>query len=176
MFKRPSSFRSRNRQRLTGLLKSQRVASVSRLGSLEQLEERYALAANLLGDINTTGNDSSPSQLATVGSFSYFRATTPGFGMELWKSDGTEAGTSMVKDIFPGAESGIASFPLVSVGENGTIYFTANDGVHGVELWRTDGTTEGTFLVKDLVVGEAGSVFSARLVIGNTVYYSSATG
>jgi ELWxxDGT repeat protein len=47
-------------------------------------------------------------------------------GRELWKSDGTEAGTVMVKDIQPGR--------LVNV--NGTFYFSAFEGGYGVELWK----------------------------------------
>src|SRR5207244_4446171 len=38
--------------------------------------------------------------------------------------------------------------PVVQVG--GLSYFTAGDGVHGVELWRSNGTAAGTFMVKDI--------------------------
>jgi ELWxxDGT repeat protein len=33
----------------------------------------------------------------------------------------------------------------------------ANDGIHGRELWRSDGTEEGTYLVKDILLGEGSS-------------------
>ena len=32
----------------------------------------------------------------------------------------------------------------------GTLFFTADDGVHGQELWKRDGTAAGTVLVKDI--------------------------
>lgn len=38
-----------------------------------------------------------------------------------------------------------------------TVLFTADDGVGGVELWKTDGTDAGTVLVKDIRAGSAGS-------------------
>ncbi|MCB0335194.1 MAG: hypothetical protein KDD62_02780 [Bdellovibrionales bacterium] len=84
----------------------------------------------------------------------YFYAPTPSAGSELWVSDGTVAGTKMLKDINPGTNSSsITSFQEVA----GLVYFKADDGVHGDELWRTDGTTAGTVLVKDINPGVASS-------------------
>ena len=70
-------------------------------------------------------------------------------GEELWKTDGTKAGTKLVKDInttVPGANS----FPenLTAVGH--TLFFQATDGTHGVELWKSNGTEAGTRMVKDI--------------------------
>ena len=73
----------------------------------------------------------------------------------------------MVKDIRPGPRrcatskpvcrgQGASSNPsqLTVVGK--TLYFTADDGIHGRELWRSDGTARGTRLVKDIVSGHRG--------------------
>lgn len=60
-------------------------------------------------------------------------------------------GTKIVKDIMPGTNSGISgnSFTVY----NNRLYFFANDGVTGNELWVTDGTTAGTQLLKDINTG-----------------------
>jgi ELWxxDGT repeat protein len=86
--------------------------------------------------------------------FSNFEST---HGQELWESNGTTAGTFMVKDINPG-KSG--SFPKALTNVKGTLFFHADDGTHGSELWKSDGTDAGTSLVDDINPGKSGSSFS----------------
>ncbi|HSK77590.1 MAG TPA: ELWxxDGT repeat protein [Thermoanaerobaculia bacterium] len=86
-----------------------------------------------------------PTPVALPGGLVLFAASDGVSGLELWKSDGTEAGTVLVKDIYPG-ESGSQPFVLTAV--EGRAYFSANDGVHGRELWVSDGTEDGTHLWK----------------------------
>jgi ELWxxDGT repeat protein len=62
----------------------------------------------------------------------FFTATTPGAGAELWSSDGTAAGTTMVADLDSGRDG---SYPNEMIAAFGTLYFVADDGVHGRELW-----------------------------------------
>jgi ELWxxDGT repeat protein len=69
----------------------------------------------------------------------------------LWKSDGSAAGTKMVKDVRAGSRG---SFPGDLINVSGTLFFTANDGSHGRELWRSNGTAAGTVMVKDLTNDE----------------------
>ncbi len=54
---------------------------------------------------------------------------------------------------------------------NGTALFSADDGIHGRELWRTDGTAAGTTLLADLLPGPAGSAPEALEVIDGIVYF-----
>jgi ELWxxDGT repeat protein len=101
----------------------------------------------------------------------YFTAIDPDHGVELWKTDGTAAGTVLVKDVNPGASnsyilSGHAVF-------GGALYFVGDDGVHGPELWRTDGTSTGTVLVKDINSGSVGSYPSAFAAFGGALYFSA---
>ncbi len=71
-------------------------------------------------------------------------------GNELWISDGTLAGTHIVKDINPGPANGIRKNELNYLYTTVGLFFAANDGVHGNELWKTDGTVAGTSMVKDI--------------------------
>jgi len=54
------------------------------------------------------------------------------YGRELWKSDGTEAGTVLVTDIYPGSGD---SYPGYLTAVDGALFFEAGDGTHGRELW-----------------------------------------
>ena len=95
-----------------------------------------------------------PTEFAPVGDTIYFTTHTSSTGEELWRSDGTDAGTRLVKDI---ARGEYPSFPIELTDVNGTLFFAANDGSYGHELWRSDGTAEGTALVKDIWPGADGS-------------------
>ena len=83
-----------------------------------------------------------------------FSATDGSRGRELWRSDGTAAGTFLVKDINSGAGE---SKPYHFTQVGGTVFFVADDGSRGVELWRSDGTAAGTALVKDIYPGTGSS-------------------
>lgn len=86
-------------------------------------------------------------QLTVFNNNLYFSADDGVHGKELWKTDGTEAGTVMVKDINPGS---LSSNPTQFTISNNQLFFVATDPVFGRELWKTDGTDAGTVLVKDI--------------------------
>lgn len=118
-----------------------------------------------------------------VGSKLFFTGDDPEHGEELWVSDGTPAGTHIVKDIMPGKESalehiddaandGPASTEInqpIAVGDD--IYFTADDGVHGFELWRSDGTASGTKMLTD--ISPEGSNPDSFQVFGNNLFFTA---
>src|SRR5262249_14576175 len=81
----------------------------------------------------------------------FFTANSTTTRRELWKSDGTAAGTALVKDINVDRTYSANPGPIIDV--NGTKFFGADDGVHGWELWKSDGTAAGTTLVKDISPG-----------------------
>lgn len=89
----------------------------------------------------------------------------------IWKSDGTEEGTVQVKNILPDVLFG---FPYVSkfvTTDFGLIFFSATDGIHGRELWITDGTEAGTIMVKDINVGSGDAGIIHITALGGNVYF-----
>jgi ELWxxDGT repeat protein len=103
---------------------------------------------------------------AGTNKYVYFSPATNGY--EPWVTDGTLAGTFMLKDINPGAPSSIGA----TMGSIGNLYiFTADDGVSGSEPWVSDGTTLGTVQLKDINPGVAGSSISNSVVVGSKLYF-----
>src|SRR5437762_821042 len=79
----------------------------------------------------------------------------------------------ILKDINPSA-AGSGIFQLEAV--NGTVFFAADDGVHGRELWRSDGTVGGTILLADIRPGPAGSDPIGLTNVNGTVFFSASDG
>ena len=78
-------------------------------------------------------------------------------GCELWASDGTAAGTRIVKDVGPGKKGVASPYSTVLAGTDRLVYFRADDGIHGMELWVSDGTRTGTTILSDIWPGSEGS-------------------
>jgi ELWxxDGT repeat protein len=154
--------------------------------AMETLEARQLLAITpqLVKDIN-----SSPAtaggwayELVEAGSIAYFAAATSTTGLELWKTDGTEAGTQQVKDINPGAVDGLprgygANPDPKLTAVNDTLFFIATDGVSGLELWKSNGTEAGTVRVKDIWPGpDSGLTGHPDLLnVNGTLYFTAYT-
>lgn len=139
---------------------------------LETLEARDVPSANLLADVNLASLDANPRGLTNVGGRLYFQADDGVRGAELWTSDGTAAGTTLLKDLQPGAGS---SAPGLFTPLGSTTFFVADDGEHGAELWASDGTAANTRMVKDVTPHEEGGLFlttaNSLTVAGGKLYF-----
>jgi ELWxxDGT repeat protein len=80
----------------------------------------------------------------------------------------------MVKDIVSGAANGNPQH-LTAIGN--TLYFSAADNTHLTELWKSDGTSSGTVMVKDINSASLSSSYPQYLTaIGNTLYFQASDG
>ena len=186
------------------------------------------VGTHLVKDISpgsSSGLSSQP-RISEIDNVVYFVAEQPGLGLEMWRSDGTFDGTSIVKDINKGSlrssnpenlvrlqdnlffsaddglhgrelwVSDVAGLRMVEdinkpnagvsvdasshsapgqlVASTALLYFVANDGVNGRELWRSDGFE--TYLVKDIRPGAADSGIKELTAFGNQVYFTADDG
>jgi ELWxxDGT repeat protein len=103
-------------------------------------------------------------------STSYDDASHNNYGNEWWVTDGTDAGTHIVKDINPGTPGSNPYATETNIWHD-KMYFGANDGVNGTELWVTDGTDADTTLLKDLNPGSSGSSPDSFYEINNKLFF-----
>lgn len=99
----------------------------------------------------------SPIHVGPMGAYAgqlLFSRATDSSGAEPWYSDGTPAGTGLLKEI---ALATLSSNPSGFTEAGGELFFSANDFINGRELWRSDGTPENTVLAGDINPGPADS-------------------
>ncbi|MCL5959344.1 MAG: hypothetical protein M1358_08500 [Chloroflexi bacterium] len=122
--------------------------------------------ARLVKDIRTTPSSadcSVPNTFAAGGNTVYFIADDGVHHRNLWRSDGSAAGTAMVGDLF-----GVCDIKVV----NGVVFFSGYSD-SGIELWRSDGTADGTTLMIDISVGPTGSDPFPFAQIGGITLFSA---
>ncbi|MBL7682718.1 MAG: T9SS type A sorting domain-containing protein [Flavipsychrobacter sp.] len=95
------------------------------------------------------------------------RSLYSAIGRELWATDGTEAGTVLIKNINTGPQFANNSNPDFFTIYNGKVYFAATTHTNGRELWVTDGTEAGTVMVKDLTNTANASSNPEGLIVHN---------
>jgi ELWxxDGT repeat protein len=141
-------------------------------------------SAQLVADIKSgTGLGSDPTSLVSIGNTVYFFANNGSdvgqAGKELWKSDGTSNGTSLVQDIDSSTTGSIADGASLVVYQN-KLYFAADNAVDGRELWSYDpvGTGANALPVQIAInTQSAGSADPTQLtVVGNSLYFAATDG
>ncbi len=101
----------------------------------------------------------------------FFPATDPAHGTELWRTDGTPAGTFRLTDICPGRCSSLPGHFVILAGE---VYFSAEDGVSGRELWASGDTPGTARRVRDLCPGRCSGAPRQLAVVGDRLYFEAA--
>ena len=149
-------------------------------GNEPWLSDGTQAGTKLITDVNPAGNgvtgSASFGAVARLNGWLLFGADD-GDGTQLWRSDGTTAGTNRVATIDTDTATGDAiagddpfapKIPTAVL--DGFVYFPADDGVHGTELWKSDGTAGGTSLVADLTEGGEGSRIETMTQVGDRVF------
>ncbi|MBW2520563.1 MAG: hypothetical protein JRD88_09455 [Deltaproteobacteria bacterium] len=145
----------------------------------------------IVRDINPGPGDSNPQDFLLFAESLFFTAFDPIDGRELWRTDGTEAGTVRVANI--GIENPLS--PSTPQSSNpgdltvfkGALFFSADTGPYapnpnryGRELWKTDGTEIGTVLVKNIGADDIQQTFNGDprglTVYNNYLYFSADDG
>jgi ELWxxDGT repeat protein len=137
-------------------------------------------STELVEDINqnpTPAESSLPQGLTNVNGTLFFAADDGTRGTELWKStDGTAGGTDIVEDIDPGDDTPMdldpdSSFPDDLTNVDGTLFFRANNGTNGRELWSSGGTDATTNEVENIAAGAAESVPIELTNVNGTLFF-----
>jgi ELWxxDGT repeat protein len=149
---------------------------IAEAGAAPQRPQLVQTAPAPIKDINPApGASSEPNNFELIGSTTYFTADDGTHGRELWRTDGTAAGTTLVHDINPGPGEGTRW----AYAHNGRLFLVADDGVHGFELWISDGTAAGTAMVTDILTGSAGALelnYDGMAALGDTVFFAANDG
>ncbi len=117
---------------------------------------RAANPAVLIKDINPTNISPGfaygpvPKLLLSAGNRVFFVGADYRNGYEIWTSDGTPAGTQLVRDIAAGPDN---AFIGAMATLNGKLFFSASDYHTPIELWQSDGTAAGTAPVRPQSAG-----------------------
>ncbi len=103
------------------------------------------------------------------GKASVFNANFNNNTTELWMSDGSIVGTAVNTAFNAPYNTGMLYPSNVLLG--GFMYFTANDGTNGAELWKTNGTT--TSLLADINSGAGASTPNYLTVLNGDIYFAA---
>lgn len=136
--------------------------------------EAYPVANIASGSGTSMTHDYEVGVFVPLGQRMFFWATNSTSGRELYVTSRIVGGATLVKDIASGSTSGNVNNITAFSDEHGSyVYFSANDGTNGNELWRSDGTLSGTQMVCNLYSGSNSSDPSGLTVVDGALYFSA---
>ena len=135
---------------------------------MEKLLPDNVVVTSTSGGLSCYNKSTNSKRVVAVGTKVFFTAKDNAHGEELWLSDGTVAGTRMVKDINPGAEASNPSWLCVL---GNLCFFAATTPAAGAELWVSDGTEAGTKMVMDIYPGATSSAPIQLTAFGNKLLF-----
>ena len=133
----------------------------------------YAHGTHIIKDINTRTGSSIPHSMKEIGGITYFGVSSLNASEDsldklgLWRTDGTESGTVLIK------EFGSGDFIRNLMDVEGAVYFLRGNRI--IDMWRSDGTTGGTVKVElgeSVGLDENKSVISMAHV-GTDLFFST---
>ena len=130
----------------------------------------------LLADINPGPESSYPYYTTVADGHIFFAATHQLYGRELWVTNGSTSGTRMISDVWKDGQVNPSSSPNQMTSTPKLLFFAADDVKHGMELWATDGTHEGTRMVRDIFPGRASSSPQEFMALDELVFFSADNG
>jgi ELWxxDGT repeat protein len=126
-----------------------------------------AAGTYMLKEINPAGS-SGPNQFMKAGNQIFFTAYDDTWGRELYVTDGTVSGTRQVKDINPGSAS---SLPVMICAHDDHVYFAANNGIHGKQIWASKGTSATTKMLTQENDTASGFTVTVGTVFKDTLFF-----
>jgi ELWxxDGT repeat protein len=129
----------------------------------------FAQNFNILKDIDSS-TSSYPQTFSVIDSVLFFSADDGLHGQELWRSNGTQQGTYLIKDIMPDS---LTSKPRSCVKSGNIVFFAATTTKYGNELWKTDGTPGNAQMVKDIYQGSESSLISNMTDVNGTLFFTA---
>ncbi|MEQ9101762.1 MAG: choice-of-anchor D domain-containing protein [Imperialibacter sp.] len=126
---------------------------------------KYNLISGSLEEVWSSSNTEIIRAMPTISEIIYFS-----FDSELWKTDGSAAGTELVKTLDGNLRGTIGGYEM----PNGDIVFFASDVEHNYEIWKTNGTELGTTLLKDIYPGIISSYPLSPVIYNEELFFSAA--
>ena len=134
-----------------------------------------AAGTQVVSTVGASTQRTDPTDMVQLGNqLLFIGELDPTVGDELY-SLAADGSASLVKEIYPGSRRGAVQILHVS---SGVAFFEAEDELSGSELWRTDGTEAGTFLLNDITQGSGDSSFFRSLFVdfNGLTYFASEGG